>query len=125
MTLTQAGRHLRVNTPLGEDKIFIESFEGEERVSDLFRFELILLTDDPGFTMDSLLNKPAVVSINLHDDTDRNFHGIINHIEEVETRVEGYVVSRRDGSLDLAPHAVRRLPHFPKHVGAGHRAKGI
>jgi type VI secretion system secreted protein VgrG len=94
MSLTQAGRHIRVNTTLGEDKLFLESFEGEERVSDLFRFELGLLTDDAAFQMDSLLNKPAVVSISQHDDTDRNFHGIINHIEEVETRSEGYIVYR-------------------------------
>ena len=53
--LTQAGRHIRVNTNLGEDKIFLESFEGEERVSDLFRFELGILTNDPGFSMDTLL----------------------------------------------------------------------
>jgi type VI secretion system secreted protein VgrG len=94
MPLTQAGRHIRVNTDLGEDAIFLESFEGEERVSDLFRFELALLTSDPGFTMDSLLNKPAVVSLSLHDDTDRHFHGIINHLEELETRAEGYVLYR-------------------------------
>ncbi len=89
MALTQAGRLIRVNTNLGEDKLFLESFEGEERVSGLFRFELGLLSEDSSFTMDSLLNQPAVVSITLHDDTDRNFHGIINHIEEVETRSEG------------------------------------
>src|SRR5579871_6411420 len=94
MSLTQAGRHIRVNTNLGEDKVFLESFEGDEHVSDLYRFELGLLTADPAFTMDSLLNKPAVVSLSLHDDTDRNFHGIINHIEEVETRAEGYVLYR-------------------------------
>jgi len=92
--LTQAGRHIRVNTQLGEDKLFLESFEGEERVSDLFYFELGVLTADPSFTMDSLLNKPAVVSLSLHDDTDRHFHGIINHIEEVETRKEGEVLYR-------------------------------
>src|SRR6476620_7222583 len=92
--LTQAGRHIRVNTDLGEDALFLESFEGEERVSDLFRFELGLLTDDPAFTMDSLLNKPAVVSLSIHDDTDRNFHGIINHIEEVESRTEGHTLYR-------------------------------
>ena len=94
MALTQAGRHIRVNTSLGEDKLFVESFEGEERVSDLFRFELGLLTDDPGFNMDSLLNQPVVVSITLHDDSDRHFHGIINHIEEVETRSEGETLYR-------------------------------
>jgi type VI secretion system secreted protein VgrG len=94
MSITQAGRHIRVNTQLGEDKVFLESFEGEERVSDLFRFELGLLTQDPAFTMDSLLNKPAVVSMNLHDDTERHFHGIINQLEEMETRAEGYVLYR-------------------------------
>ena len=92
MSLTQAGRHIRVNTPLGEDKVFLESFEGEERVSDLFRFELGLLTSDLSFSMDTLLNKPVVVSIALVDGTDRNFHGIISHIEEAETRAEGYVL---------------------------------
>src|SRR3954447_22356204 len=92
--ITQAGRHIRVNTNLGEDKLFLESFEGEERVSDLFRFELGVLTDDPAFSMDSLLNKPVVVSMNLHDDTDRNFHGIVNHIDEVETRVDGHSLYR-------------------------------
>src|SRR5579883_1928844 len=93
MQLTQAGRHIRINTNLGEDKVFLETFEGEERVSDLFRFELGLLTDE-SFTMDSLLHQPVVVSLILHDDTDRNFHGIINHIEEVETRAEGYIYYR-------------------------------
>jgi type VI secretion system secreted protein VgrG len=94
LPLTQAGRHIRVNTVLGEDKVFLESFDGEERVSELFHFELGLLTQDAGFTMDSLLNKPAVISIILHDDTDNNFHGIINHIEEVETRKDGETLYR-------------------------------
>src|ERR1700723_1439548 len=94
MALTQAGRHIRVNTNLGEDKLFLESFEGEERVSDLFRFELGLLTDDPSFNMDNLLNQPAGVSLSQFDDSDRNFHGIVNHIEEVETRPEGQTLYR-------------------------------
>ena len=93
-TLTQAGRHIRVNTSLGTDAIFLESFDGEERISDLFRYELGLLTGDSSFTMDSLLNQPVVVSLSLWNDKDRNFHGIINHIEEVETRTEGYVLYR-------------------------------
>jgi type VI secretion system secreted protein VgrG len=94
MSLTQANRHIRVNTDLGEDKLFLEGFEGEERVSDLFRFELTVLTGDPTFAMESMLHKPVVVSLRQHDDTDRNFHGIINHIEEVESRAEGYLVYR-------------------------------
>src|SRR6202790_979339 len=94
MPLTQAGRHIRVNTSLGEDKLFLESFEGEEHISQLFRFELGLLTDDAAFSMDSLLHQPVVVSLSLHDDSDRRFHGIINHIEEVETRSDGETLYR-------------------------------
>src|SRR5271165_6012547 len=92
--LTQAGRHIRINTSLGEDKLFLENFEGEERVSELFRFEIGVLTADLGFSMDTLLNKPVVVSIILFDDSERHFHGIINHIEEVETRTEGETLYR-------------------------------
>src|SRR5215471_14601992 len=94
MQATQANRHIRVNTPLGEDKALLESFSGEERVSDLFRFELGLLIEDPAFTLEQLLNKPVVVSITQHDDTDRHFHGIINHIEDAETRTEGRALYR-------------------------------
>jgi type VI secretion system secreted protein VgrG len=94
MALTQAGRHIRVNTDLGEDKLFLESFSGEERVSDLFRFELGVLSAEASFDMSTMLNKPVVVSISLADDTDRHFHGIISHIEEVETRAEGYWMYR-------------------------------
>ena len=94
MALTQAGRHIRVHTKLGEDKLFLESFEGEERISDLFRFELGVLTEDAAFSMDSLLNQPAVVSLSLWDDSDRHFHGLINHIEELETRTTGHILYR-------------------------------
>src|SRR5579871_6557301 len=92
--LTQAGRHIRVNTSLGEDKVFLETFDGEERVSDLFRFDMTLLIADASVSMASLLNQPVVVSLSLFDDTDRHFHGIINHIEEVQARTEGEYVYR-------------------------------
>jgi type VI secretion system secreted protein VgrG len=92
--LTQAGRHIRVNTPLGEDAVFLETFEGEEHVSKPYSFALGLLTSDPNFDMAGLLNKPAVVSLQLADDSDRNFHGLINQIEEVETREDQLVLYR-------------------------------
>jgi len=92
--ITQAGRHIRVNTSLGEDAVFLESFEGDEYVSSLFSFELGLLTGKSSSDIFGLLTKPAVVSLQLADDSDRNFHGIINEVVEVESREDGLVLYR-------------------------------
>ena len=63
MPATQADRPFRLKTPLGDDALLIDSFQGVERVSTPFRFVLKVLSLDPNVDMKGLLNQPAVLSI--------------------------------------------------------------
>ena len=76
-TYTQAKRPMSVTTPLGEDKLLLVGFSGQEALSQLFEFQLDLLaelkTDVP---FDKLLGKPVGVQLDLPGEKKRFFNGI-------------------------------------------------
>ena len=49
---THAGRALRIDTPLGEDTLLLRSFYGQEAVSQLFRFEIELMSEKDDIPFD-------------------------------------------------------------------------
>ncbi len=115
MPATQIERPFRIKTTLGDDALLLSSFTGYERVSTPFRFVLQLLSDDPNVDMQSLLTKPAVLSIKLDEDTERHIHGLFNRIDAdgVRRRRHGRLPGR-DGALALVPHPLLQLPHLPE-----------
>jgi len=86
---TQIDRPFRLKTPLGDDALLLDSFDGYERVSTPFRFILRLLSPDPNIDMQDLLSKPAVLSINLTEESERHLHGHINRIKLLEYGEDG------------------------------------
>ena len=48
-----------MKTPLGDDALLLESFEGKERVSTPFCFVLKVLSYDPNIDMEGLLLAPS------------------------------------------------------------------
>ncbi|HXB72169.1 MAG TPA: type VI secretion system tip protein TssI/VgrG [Candidatus Acidoferrales bacterium] len=90
MAATQIHRPFRVKTPLGDDALLLESFEGKERVSTPFRFVLKVLAYDPNIDMKGLLHKPAVLTIGLTDSGERHVHGNINRMKLLEFGEDGY-----------------------------------
>lgn len=78
MSVTQHGRFISINTPLGPDVLLLQSFVGSEGISRLFRFNLELLSEDPAIAMDSLIGKPVAITLALADDSQRFFHGVVN-----------------------------------------------
>ena len=90
----QAERYIRINTPLGEDVLLLERFEGVEQISGLFEFEATMLTESTTVDLSALLNQPVVVTVRLPDDSERNFHGFFNRIEEVESTIDGVLAYR-------------------------------
>ncbi|MBX3439672.1 MAG: type VI secretion system tip protein VgrG, partial [Planctomycetaceae bacterium] len=79
MALKQANRFLQISPPIGEDQIFLIGFRGREELSRLFRFELDLISDNPGIAPSSLVGKPVTFSTATIDDGPRRyFHGVIN-----------------------------------------------
>jgi type VI secretion system secreted protein VgrG len=85
INLTQDGRLMAVTTPLGKDVLLLEKLSATEGISQLFRVELELLTQqtDP-IAFDKLLGQPVSVVIhsNTVSGTKRYFHGIVSRLSE-------------------------------------------
>ena len=89
MAVTQIGHPFRVKSPLGDDALLLESFEGEERISTPFRFVLRVLAQDPNIDLKALLRQPMVISLKLFDKQERHIHGNIRRIKLLEAGDDG------------------------------------
>ena len=74
---SQADRAFRVDTPLGEDELLLESFTGFEQVSAPFQYTLEMLSENDSIDPPDLLGQPVSFSVRLADGSDRFFHGIV------------------------------------------------
>jgi type VI secretion system secreted protein VgrG len=83
---SQAKRPLRVETPLGTDKLLITGLSGREAISSMFRYQLDLMSEDAGITGDDLLRKPVAVSITLPDGSERWIHGLVSRLAQLGRR---------------------------------------
>lgn len=71
---SQAERHLRLKTTLGEDKFLIERLSGTESISAPFLFTLDVLSEDPSVSPDDLLRQPVGIAIDAPG-SERMLHG--------------------------------------------------
>jgi type VI secretion system secreted protein VgrG len=86
---TQTDRPFRIKTPLGDDALLLDRFDGYERVSEPFRFVLRLLSPDPNIDLQALLTKPTVLSFSLTEESERHLHGHVSRIKLLEYGEDG------------------------------------
>ncbi|MCH8034902.1 MAG: type VI secretion system tip protein VgrG [Bacteroidetes bacterium] len=67
---------------LDKDAVKVLSFEGEEKISDLFEYRINLISEDPALDSSKILNKPASFILNRGDEDPIKIHGLISHIEQ-------------------------------------------
>jgi len=86
MALTQKGRQLLINTPLGEDFLLLKEFSASETISELFSFQLTLVHEEITESLiptvvdpKKLLGQPVGIKIMMPDKTSRCFNGVISH----------------------------------------------
>ncbi|HYO62031.1 MAG TPA: type VI secretion system tip protein TssI/VgrG, partial [Pyrinomonadaceae bacterium] len=78
MPYTQDYRMIQVATPLGKDVLLLQGFRGQEGISELFRFELTMHSENRAIALDSLVGKNVSVKI-VHDNgKERHVHGIVS-----------------------------------------------
>ena len=79
----QAGRFLKVSTPLGADTLLLRKMTGREAISRPFRFHLQLAavngTDVP---FDALLGARVTAHVGLTEGQDRHFSGVCSRLTE-------------------------------------------
>src|SRR5512135_1783991 len=66
-----------------DDDVFgVVSFEGNEEISALFEYRIILVSADPKIDFSKILSKPATFTLIRTDQSTQEIHGIISQIEQ-------------------------------------------
>jgi len=83
MPWTEEKRFLNLDTPLGESKFLLRSFTGTEGMSQLFRFRLDMLSEDPAISFDSMVGQNLSFSVRLVDTSQaRYFNGYVSDFRQ-------------------------------------------
>ena len=101
MAFLEANRYLYLTTPLGDDKLLLRGFEGDEALSRLFSFELDLQAENTtSVDFDKLIGQKVSFGVQGADpgQTPRHFHGIV--VEMVQGARDARLTSY---SMTVAP----------------------
>jgi len=80
MAATQANRIASVTTSLGEDVLLLYRMSGSEHLSQLFSYELELLSEKNTIDLNALLGQSMTVKLALADGGHRCFNGLVTRI---------------------------------------------
>lgn len=78
---TQVNRALRIDTPLGPDKLLLRSLSAQETISQLFRFQLDLVSEDDSIKFDSIVGQPVTLQMEIADG-ERYWNGFISRFSQ-------------------------------------------
>ena len=82
MAFTQTNRHIAIATPLGKDVLLLQGFSGQEGISQLFSFNLSLLSEvAPAIDFDDIVGKSVTISIR-HAGGTRYINGLVRRFSQ-------------------------------------------
>ena len=82
--MKQKNRLFHFDSPLGEDKLLVNSFRGSEELDELFRFDLELVSEDPSIQWKQIVGRNVTVGIRQRDGTSfRYFNGHISRFAPI------------------------------------------
>lgn len=91
MPLNQKDRLISVRTALEEDVLVLQSLEGVEGISQLFRFSLDLVSEEPSIDAKKIVGQEAAVRIALSDfKSYRYIHGLVSRFSQGNKEHELY-----------------------------------
>ena len=96
---TQDRRLLAIETSLGKDKLLLTSLVGHEAISELFFYDLDMLSTDHAITPESLIGDKVKLVISSDDGNARPIHAMVAHWSS------GPVIER-----DLRQYRARLVP---------------
>ncbi|HEY9541990.1 MAG TPA: type VI secretion system tip protein VgrG [Luteimonas sp.] len=82
MPYTTSRRMFLLSTPLGEDALLIQQFEGSEGISRLFEFRLLMLSEDDSVAAGDLVGKRVTLRIETAEG-ERYWLGMVSAFERV------------------------------------------
>jgi type VI secretion system secreted protein VgrG len=82
--VTGANRFLKIDTPLGANKLLVRSISGTEGISELFNYQVSLISEDASIKFDDIMGKNVTLSIQLGDGvTERFFNGFVSRFAQL------------------------------------------
>jgi type VI secretion system secreted protein VgrG len=82
MPYTQENRLIAVDTPLGKDVLLLHGFSGREGISQLFRFDLIMLSENPSISFSDIVGQRITVSVRKPDGDLRYINAFISRFAQ-------------------------------------------
>lgn len=89
MSYSQANRQIAIETPLGTDRLLLAALRGEEHVSQVFRFEADLLSEDSAIAPADIIGKAVAVRLRCANGEDRWINGCVSEFRAGWTTLGG------------------------------------
>lgn len=81
-TYTQTNRHIAITTPLGKDVLLLRAFTGREAISQLFHFDLELLSENDAISFKDVVGTNVTLRILDADGAERHWNGFISRFSQ-------------------------------------------
>jgi type VI secretion system secreted protein VgrG len=81
-TYAQEGGLFKIDTPLGEDILLLRGFKGREGLSQLFSFELDLLSENSSISFSDIVGKNVTIALKQGDGSYRYLNGIVSRFAQ-------------------------------------------
>src|SRR5947209_6196824 len=82
MAFVQTTRRIAISTPLGKDALLLRSFTGNEAISQLFQFDLDLLSENDSLKFDDVVGQNVTLRLFDADGKERYWNGFISRFSQ-------------------------------------------
>src|ERR671930_1850005 len=82
MSYTQTNRRIAISTPLGKDVLLLRGFNGTEAISQLFRFDLQLVSENGSIKFQDIVGKSVTIRILDAKGEERHWNGFISRFSQ-------------------------------------------
>jgi len=94
----QSGGFLTIDSPLGENDLLLDSIEGSEGISELYKINLFMRSGKTNLSADSVVGKNVTIKMAVEGGTERYLHGIVSRFIQ-----SGYDVDFATYQAELVP----------------------
>ena len=84
--LTQDTRLISISSPLAKDELLLISFEGTEYISDLFEFQIEVISKNHNIKPEDLIGK--LIDVTIQNDQNRTFNGYVSQFTYGEIKTD-------------------------------------
>jgi type VI secretion system secreted protein VgrG len=92
MAITQETHRISISTPLGKDVLLLRGFSGSEAISQMFHFDLDVLSENDSIKFQDVVGKAVTLHVNTAEGSKRHFNGFLSSFSQgpQERRLTAY-----------------------------------